>query len=61
MALAFNDIFRLMSWIFLAALVMVPFCRPLQAAAGRSHGRAICAGVGSGALNTTPGYSQRLT
>ncbi len=33
MALAFNDIFRLMSWIFLAALVMVPFCRPLLAVA----------------------------
>ena len=32
--LAFNDIFRLMSWVFLAALVMVPFCRPLLAAAG---------------------------
>jgi MFS transporter, DHA2 family, multidrug resistance protein len=31
--LAFNDIFRLMSWVFLAALVMVPFCRPLLAAA----------------------------
>jgi DHA2 family multidrug resistance protein len=28
MTLAFNDVFRLMSWIFLAALVMVPFCRP---------------------------------
>ncbi|MGA0600177.1 DHA2 family efflux MFS transporter permease subunit [Caulobacter sp. KR2-114] len=25
---AFNDTFRLMSWIFLAALVMIPFCRP---------------------------------
>jgi DHA2 family multidrug resistance protein len=32
MTLAFNDIFRLMSWIFLAALLMVPFCRPLIAA-----------------------------
>jgi MFS transporter, DHA2 family, multidrug resistance protein len=30
--LAFNDIFRLMSWVFFAALVMVPFCRPLLAA-----------------------------
>ena len=28
MTLAFNDVFRLMSWIFLAALVMVPFCKP---------------------------------
>ncbi len=26
---AFNDVFRLMSWMFLLALVMVPFCRPL--------------------------------
>ena len=25
---AFNDVFRLMSWVFLAALVLVPFCRP---------------------------------
>lgn len=28
LTLAFNDVFRLMAWIFLAALVMVPFCRP---------------------------------
>jgi len=28
MTLAFNDVFRLMSWIFLAALVMAPFCKP---------------------------------
>ena len=33
MTLAFNDIFRVMSWVFFAALVMVPFCRPLLAAA----------------------------
>jgi DHA2 family multidrug resistance protein len=26
--LAFDDIFRLMAWIFILALVMVPFCRP---------------------------------
>ena len=26
---AFNDVFRLMSWMFLAALILVPFCRPL--------------------------------
>jgi DHA2 family multidrug resistance protein len=32
--LAFNDIFRVMSWVFFAALVMVPFCRPLLVAAG---------------------------
>jgi DHA2 family multidrug resistance protein len=25
---AFDDVFRLMAWLFLAALVMVPFCRP---------------------------------
>ena len=32
---AFNDTFRVMSWIFLAALVMAPFCKPppLNAAA----------------------------
>ena len=28
LTLAFNDVFRLMAWIFIAALVMVPFCRP---------------------------------
>jgi DHA2 family multidrug resistance protein len=28
LTLAFNDVFRLMSWLFLAALIMVPFCRP---------------------------------
>jgi DHA2 family multidrug resistance protein len=28
LTLAFNDVFRLMSWIFLAALIMAPFCRP---------------------------------
>ncbi len=28
LTVAFNDVFRLMSWIFLAALVMIPFCRP---------------------------------
>ncbi|HZZ87737.1 MAG TPA: DHA2 family efflux MFS transporter permease subunit [Caulobacteraceae bacterium] len=25
---AFDEVFRLMAWLFLAALVMVPFCRP---------------------------------
>jgi MFS transporter, DHA2 family, multidrug resistance protein len=25
---AFNDVFRLMCWIFAGALVMIPFCRP---------------------------------
>lgn len=33
LTLAFNDVFRLMAWIFLAALVMVPFCRPSAGAA----------------------------
>jgi MFS transporter, DHA2 family, multidrug resistance protein len=28
LTLAFNDVFRLMAWMFVAALVMVPFCRP---------------------------------
>jgi DHA2 family multidrug resistance protein len=27
LTVAFNDVFRLMSWIFLGALIMVPFCR----------------------------------
>jgi DHA2 family multidrug resistance protein len=28
LTLAFNDVFRLMAWIFLIALIMVPFCKP---------------------------------
>lgn len=28
LTLAFNDVFRLLAWMFIAALVMVPFCRP---------------------------------
>jgi DHA2 family multidrug resistance protein len=28
LTLAFNDVFRLMSFLFLAALIMAPFCRP---------------------------------
>jgi DHA2 family multidrug resistance protein len=28
LTLAFNDVFRLMSWMFLAALILVPLCRP---------------------------------
>lgn len=28
LTLAFNDVFRLMAWLFLAALVLVPLCRP---------------------------------
>ncbi|MEI9964577.1 MAG: DHA2 family efflux MFS transporter permease subunit [Caulobacteraceae bacterium] len=27
---AFDEVFRLMAWVFLAALVMVPFCRPAK-------------------------------
>jgi DHA2 family multidrug resistance protein len=26
---AFNDVFRLMAWMFIAAIAMAPFCRPL--------------------------------
>jgi MFS transporter, DHA2 family, multidrug resistance protein len=40
LTLAFNDVFRLMSWLFVAALVMVPFCRPAKrggAVAADSH------------------------
>ncbi len=28
LTLAFDDVFRLMAWLFLGALVLVPFCRP---------------------------------
>jgi len=28
LTLAFNDVFRVMAWLFLAALILVPFCRP---------------------------------
>ena len=27
---AFDEVFRLMAWMFLAALVMVPFCKPAR-------------------------------
>jgi DHA2 family multidrug resistance protein len=27
LTLAFDDVFRVMSWMFLAALLLVPFCR----------------------------------
>jgi DHA2 family multidrug resistance protein len=30
LTVAFNDVFRLMAWMFVAALVMVPFCRPAR-------------------------------
>jgi DHA2 family multidrug resistance protein len=33
LTLSFNDVFRLMAWLFVAALVMVPFCRPAQSPA----------------------------
>lgn len=33
LTLAFNDVFRLMAWLFVVALVMVPFCRPPKNAA----------------------------
>ena len=29
---AFNEVFRTMSWVFLFALVLVPFCRPVAQA-----------------------------
>jgi DHA2 family multidrug resistance protein len=36
LTLAFDDVFRLMSWLFIAALILVPLCRPpkQQAASG---------------------------
>jgi DHA2 family multidrug resistance protein len=33
LTLAFDDVFRLMSWMFLAALIMVPFCKPVRTTA----------------------------
>jgi len=30
LTLAFNDVFRLMAWMFLIALILVPFCRPIR-------------------------------
>jgi DHA2 family multidrug resistance protein len=33
LTLAFDDVFRLMSWMFLAALIMVPFCKPVRVSA----------------------------
>jgi DHA2 family multidrug resistance protein len=32
LTIAFNDVFRLMSWIFVGALIMVPFCKPSKSA-----------------------------
>ncbi len=39
LTLAFNDVFRLMAWMFVGALLMVPFCRPSSgsAAAADAH------------------------
>ena len=40
LAVAFDDVFRLMAWIFVAALIMVPFCKSLgggTATAADSH------------------------
>ncbi len=34
--MAFDDIFRILAWIFIAALVLVPFCRPPANAAPAS-------------------------
>ena len=33
LTLSFNDVFRLMAWLFVGALVLVPFCRPAPKAA----------------------------
>jgi DHA2 family multidrug resistance protein len=33
LTLAFDDVFRLMAWMFVGALLMVPFCRPSSRAA----------------------------
>ena len=39
LTLAFDDVFRLMAWMFVGALLMVPFCRPSSgsAAAADAH------------------------
>jgi DHA2 family multidrug resistance protein len=34
LTLAFNDVFRLMAWLFLCALILVPLCRPPRQTAG---------------------------
>ena len=31
LTLSFNEVFRQMAWLFIAALIMVPFCRPVRA------------------------------
>lgn len=37
LTLAFDDVFRLLAWLFIAALVMVPFCRPADNVASPSE------------------------
>jgi MFS transporter, DHA2 family, multidrug resistance protein len=37
LALAFDDVFRLMAWMFVAALVMVPFAKSASSAAASAH------------------------
>jgi DHA2 family multidrug resistance protein len=32
LTLSFNEVFRHMAWMFIVALVMVPFCRPAPTA-----------------------------
>jgi hypothetical protein len=33
LAVSFNDVFRLMAWLFILAFIIVPFCRPAPAVA----------------------------
>ena len=40
LTLAFNDAFRLMSWLFVAALLLVPFCRPAKKGTANSSSEA---------------------
>jgi MFS transporter, DHA2 family, multidrug resistance protein len=35
LTLAFNEVFSLMSWMFIGALILVPFCRPVHPAVQR--------------------------
>jgi DHA2 family multidrug resistance protein len=40
LTLSFNEVFRQMAWLFIAALILVPFCRPaanLPAATSEAH------------------------
>jgi DHA2 family multidrug resistance protein len=38
LTLAFNDVFRMMAWMFIVTLVMVPFCRPPKQSAPPPEG-----------------------